>query len=278
MNKVGLISGNGMFPLIFAKKLVSTGTDVYICAFKGETDAKIKKYAKEINWIHVGQIKKIIKFFRNNNIDKAVMLGGIRKTRLFFDVRPDSLAIRALAGLKNTHDDNVLRMFASLLEKNGIKIVPSSDFMPELLAPYGIWTKKKPSDDKMKDIFLGFNTARKIGELDIGQTIVVCGGSIVAVEAVEGTDAAMKRGGELANREGVVVKVSKPFQDIRFDLPSIGPDTIYTMKESGLSVLAVEAGRTNVLDYEKVVSLANEFKMVVMAVDDSFFGEKSSDI
>lgn len=275
--RIGLISGNGEFPLVFVDKLKSQGIGVFVCAFKGETDTVIEDLADDVNWIYVGQIKKIIKYFQKNKISQAVMLGGIKKTRLFFDVRPDGLAIKTLAKLKNTHDDNLLKAFASIMEDNGIAIKSSWDFMPDFLAKKGIWTKKKPTKDNLKDIWLGYKTAKQIGSLDIGQTIVAAGGSVVAVEAVEGTDEAIKRGGSLSNKGGVVVKVSKPNQDLRFDIPAIGPDTMHNMKEAGLSVLAVEAQRTNILDFDKVVKLADEFKISILAVDDDFFREKGFD-
>lgn len=272
--RIGLISGNGEFPLVFVEKLKSQGFSVFVCAFKGETDPVIEEFAQDVSWVYVGQIKKIIKYFNKNDISQAVMLGGIKKTRLFFDVRPDSLAIKTLAKLKNTHDDNLLKTFASIMEDNGIAIKSSWEFIPDLLAKKGIWTKRKPTKDNFKDIWLGYKTAKQIGSLDIGQTIITAGGSVVAVEAVEGTDEAIKRGGILSNKGGVVVKVSKPNQDLRFDIPAIGPGTMHTMKEAGINVLAVESKRTNILDFDKVVKLADEFKISIIAVDDDFFREK----
>ncbi|MGM0417624.1 MAG: LpxI family protein [Thermodesulfobacteriota bacterium] len=272
--KIGLIAGNGQFPLIFAEKAVAEGFTVYVCAFKSEADPGIENYAEDILWIHVGQVKKIIRFFSKNSVDNAVMLGGIKKTRLFFDVRPDSLAIKALAKISSTHDDNILRKFSSIMEENGIIIRSSSSVVPDFLAQSGIWTKRKPSVDELKDIFLGYTAAKKIGEADIGQTVVVSGGSIIAVEAVEGTDETVKRGGLLSPGGGVVVKTSKPDQDMRFDIPSVGPDTLAVMKEAGIYVLAVESGRTNVLDCEKMVALADQWKMSVIGVDEDCFQKK----
>lgn len=271
--KIGLIAGNGEFPLLFMEKAADLGLEVFVCALKGEADKKIEKYSKNINWLNVGQVKKVLKFFKKNNVEKAVMLGGVTKTRLFFDVRPDSLAIRTVAKLKNTHDDNLLRAFSNLMDENGIKVVGSYEVLPELLAKPGIWTKKQPDPEILKDILIGFKTAKKIGELDIGQTIVVSGGSVVAVEAVEGTDNAIRRGGSLCGKGGVVVKVSKPNQDMRFDIPAIGPETLRTMKEAGIDVLAIEALKTNVLDHAGMISMADENDIIIAAVNEEFFKE-----
>lgn len=271
--KIGLIAGNGEFPLLFMEKAADLGLKVFVCALKGEADKKIEKYSKNINWLNVGQVKKVLKFFKKNNVEKAVMLGGVTKTRLFFDVRPDSLAIRTVAKLKNTHDDNLLRAFSNLMDENGIKVIGSYEVLPELLAKPGIWTKKQPDPEILKDILIGFKTAKKIGELDIGQTIVVSGGSVVAVEAVEGTDNAIRRGGSLCGKGGVVVKVSKPNQDMRFDIPAIGPETLKTMKEAGIDVLAIEALKTNVLDHAGMISMADENDIIIAAVNEEFFKE-----
>lgn len=271
--KIGLIAGNGEFPLVFSQKAKNEGLEVYVAAFKNEASQEIEKIADDVVWLYVGQIRKIINFFKKNCVEEAVMLGGIKKTRLFFDVRPDGLALKAIAKLKTTNDDNVLRAFSKIMETNGIKISASSDLMPEFLAKRGIWTKTSPSKENLRDIYLGYRAAKAIGMLDIGQTVVVSGGSIVAVEAVEGTDEAIKRGGSLSNRGGVVVKTSKPNQDLRFDIPSIGPDTIVQMKKSGLDILAVEAGKTNVLNPEELISIADKNKIAVVGVDDLFFKE-----
>jgi hypothetical protein len=271
--RIGLIAGNGEFPLVFAKKAKKEGFKVYVSAFKNEALKEIEDISEQVNWVYVGQIKKIINFFKKNLVNEAVMIGGIKKTRLFFDVRPDSLALKAIAKLKTTNDDNVLRAFSNIMESHGIKICSSSDLIPELLAKRGVWTKKQPTKENLNDIWLGFNAAKSIGFLDIGQTVVVSGGSIIAVEAVEGTDETIKRGGSLSNRGGVVVKTSKPNQDLRFDLPSIGPETIVQMKKYGLDVLAVETLKTNVLNPDELIKTADENKICIIAVDDLFFKE-----
>ncbi|MDY0131416.1 MAG: UDP-2,3-diacylglucosamine diphosphatase LpxI [Desulforegulaceae bacterium] len=271
--KIGLIAGNGDFPLAFLKKAKKEGLDVFVAGFKNEASPEIEQVADKFIWIYVGQIKKIINFFKKNLVDEVVLLGGVKKTRLFFDVRPDILALKAVAKLKTTHDDNVLRAFSSIMENHGIKVCSSSKLVPEFLSKRGLWTKKNPSKEDLNDIKLGYEAAKAIGFLDIGQTVVVSGGSIVAVEAVEGTDEAIKRGGTLSHGGGVVVKTSKPNQDLRLDIPAIGPETIIQMKKFGLDVLAVEAEKTNVINLDELISLADENKISVLGIDDLFLKE-----
>jgi len=277
-NSIGLISGNGDFPLVFIKQAKKKGLHVYVCAFKNETDKVIEALADDIIWIHLGQIKKIIKFFKSHNVTTAVMLGGISKTRAFFDVRPDILAIKAIAKAKNTHDDHMLRIFARIFEDYGIRVVGSSEIFPEQLASKGLWTRKKISDENLKDIYLGYQTAKSIGALDIGQSVVVSGGTVVAVEAVEGTDQAIRRGGSLTGKGAIIVKVSKPYQDMRFDVTAVGHDTVLSMKDANFSGLAVEAGRTNVLNREKMISLADKCGIFIIGVDNLFFKEHGFDL
>jgi DUF1009 family protein len=219
---------------------------------------------KKIQWLHLGQVKRLIRFFKQNRIHRAVMLGGVRKTKLFTDVKPDMKAIAIIAGMRNTHDDAIMRAFADSLEKEGIKIEPSTFLLPELLATKGIWSKRKPSRSEKKDIALGFSIAREIGRLDIGQSVVVSGGSILAVEAIDGTDATIERGGRLGDGEAVLVKICKPNQDFRFDVPSVGVNTIETMNRSDVRTLAIEAQKTLVFDREEMVAKADEYNISIV--------------
>ena len=265
--KIGLIAGSGQFPIIFSKTAKLKGFTVYAIAHNNETDPNLKDYVEKIEWIHIGQIKRIIKFFKGNNVSQAVLIGAITKTRMFSDVRPDTKAISLIAGMRHTHDDGLLRGFARLLEKEGIKIRASTFLLPEILAQEGCWTKRKPTQSEKADIKLGWDLAKEIGRLDVGQCLVVGGGSVLAVEAIDGTDATIKRGGQLSRGSAVVVKVCKPNQDIRFDIPAVGAQTIKTMNEIGLKVLAIEAGKAVVFDREEMIELANEFDMVIVALE-----------
>jgi DUF1009 family protein len=262
--KIGLIAGSGQFPILFSETAVNKGFCVYTAAYVNEADQKLSQLSEKIQWLHLGQVNRLIRFFRQNDVSRAVMLGGVRKTRLFTDVKPDMKAISIIAGMRHTHDDAIMRAFANSLEKEGIKIEASTFLLPELLATKGVWTRRKPSRSEKKDIALGFSIAREIGRLDIGQSVVVGGGSILAVEAIDGTDATIRRGGQLGEGEAIVVKVCKPNQDFRFDVPSVGVKTIETMSQFNVRALAIEAGKTVVFDREDMIRTANDKKIAIV--------------
>ncbi len=262
--KIGLIAGSGQFPMLFSKTAVEKGYSVYTAAYVKEADQELAQLSEKIQWLHLGQVRRLINFFKQNNVNRAVMLGAVRKTRLFTDVKPDLKAIAIIAGMRHTHDDAIMRAFADSLEKEGIKIEPSTFLLPELLATEGVWTSRKPSRSEKKDIALGFSIAREIGRLDIGQSVVVGGGTILAVEAIDGTDATIKRGGLLGKGEAVLVKVCKPNQDFRFDVPSVGRQTIETMSQYDVRALAIEAGRTVVFDRMEMIRAANENDIAII--------------
>ncbi len=263
--KVGLIAGSGQFPLIFSRAAREKGYSVFAAAFKNEAPEELEAHVDGIEWMHPGQFKKLLKFFHGNGIDKTVMVGGIKKTRLFRDIKPDTRALAFIASLANTHDDGALRAFAAFLEKEGIEVLASTFLLPEILAEEGCWTRKKPSRDQKRDMEFGWNMAKEIGRLDIGQTIVVGRGSVLAVEAVDGTDATIERGGRLGTGDMVVVKVAKPDQDLRFDVPAIGEGTIDTMSSSGVGMLVIEAGKAVVFDRARMVETADRNGMVIVA-------------
>jgi UDP-2,3-diacylglucosamine hydrolase len=262
--RIGLIAGSGQFPIIFLKKARLKGYEVYVAAYVKEADPQIKNHADVIEWMHLGQVNKLIRFFHKHGISQAVMMGGIHKTRIFADIKPDFKAISMMIGMKHSHDDGVLRAFAELLQKEGIKILESTFLVPELLAPEGCWTKKKPTRSQREDMALGWRIAKEIGRLDIGQCVVVGGGSVLAVEAIDGTDATIRRGASLG-KDAVVVKVCKPNQDFRFDIPATGAQTIEVMAEAGASALLLEAGKAVVFDREKMISLANKNGITIVA-------------
>ncbi|MGD8769181.1 MAG: UDP-2,3-diacylglucosamine diphosphatase LpxI [Desulfobacterales bacterium] len=265
--RIGLIAGGGQFPIIFSKAAKFKGFIIYAVAYHNETDPGLKEYVDTIEWIHLGQIKRIIKFFKKNAVSQAVMMGAITKTKMFSDVRPDIKAISLIAGMRHTHDDGLLRGFVTLLEKEGIEIKPSTFLLPDLLAIEGCWTRRKPTRSEKNDIELGWRVAKEIGRLDIGQCVVVGGGSVLAVEAIDGTDATIMRGGRLGKGTAVVVKVCKPHQDIRFDIPAIGVQTIKTMVEAGAGVLVVEAGKAVIFDREEMIDMADEYGIAVVAME-----------
>ena len=266
--KIGLIAGSGQFPLIFSKAARLKGFSVHAAALLNEADPGLADHVETIEWINLGQVKRIIRFFKKHHITEATMMGAIRKTRMFSDVKPDMKAISIVAGTRHTHDDGLLRAFASAFEDEGIRIRSSTFLLPDLLAPEGCWTKRTPTRSEKADIELGWHLAKEIGRLDIGQCLVVGGGSVLAVEAIDGTDATIKRGGSLGEGTAIVVKVCKPNQDDRFDIPAAGVQTIRTMKEAGAGVLVIEAGRTVVFDRDEMISLADGFGMTIVARTD----------
>jgi DUF1009 family protein len=263
-NKIGLIAGSGQFPRIFCETAIKKGFSVYTVAYVNEADPGLVHLSEKIEWLHLGQVKRLIRFFKKNHVNRAVMLGAVRKTKMFTDVKPDMKAIAIIAGMRHTHDDAIMRAFADSLENENIKIEPSTFLLPELLATRGVWTRRKPSRSEKKDIILGFSVAREIGRLDIGQSVVVGGGSILAVEAIDGTDATIERGGRLGKGEAVLVKVCKPNQDFRFDVPSVGVETIKTMSRYQIRALAIEAERTVVFDRSDMIRLANENDIAIV--------------
>ncbi len=268
--KIGLIAGSGQFPLIFSKKAKSKGFAVCAVAYLNEADPGLAEHVDSIEWVHLGQIGRVIRFFRNHGVSEAVMMGAIRKTRMFSDVKPDMKAISLIADILHTHDDNILRTFARVLEKEGIVIRESTFLLPDLLAPEGCWTRRKPSRSENSDIALGWKLAKEIGKSDIGQCVVVAGGSVLAVEAIDGTDETIIRGGKLSKGSAVAVKVCKPAQDFRFDIPAVGVQTIDTMHRSGVKVLAVEAGKTVVFDREEMTALADRLGISITALGAGF--------
>ena len=264
--RLGLIAGNGRFPIIFADNARSLGYHVSAVAHEGETDPELANHVDRIHWIKIGQLNKLIKAFKDDQVHQAVMLGGIKKTHVFTTVRPDFRALALAARLALWKDDDILREIAKELEKEGITICESTFGLEGILADEGPLTARLPSDKEWEDIRYGWEVAHDIGRLDIGQCVVVKDRVVVAVEAVEGTDEAIQRGGQLAKDGAVVVKRCKPQQDLRFDLPAVGPRTIEIMASVNASVLAIEAGRTIILDRDLTLKKAKSARIAVVGI------------
>ncbi len=271
MKHIGLIAGGGPFPKFFLEKAEKKGYKVFTAAYINEADEELKKYAVHIEWLRLGQVGRLLKYFKKNSVKEAVMIGTIKKTRIFSDIRPDFKALSFIASLKHTHDDSILVSFANLLEKEGIKIKPSTFLLPELINKKGCFTKRKPSKTEIEDILAGWPIAKQIGRFDVGQCVVVSNGAVLAVEAIDGTDATILRGGKLADKEVVVVKISKPDQDLRFDLPCAGSETIEIMHSVGASVLVLEAGKSISFDRDEMIRLADKYNICIQAMDDDDF-------
>lgn len=264
-DRIGLIAGNGRFPIIFAENVRRLGYRVYAVAHIGETAPELEQHVDGIHWVKIGQFKKVLDALKADGVRQAVMLGGISKTHVF-TVRPDFRALAIASRLKRWKDDLILREFAAELEREGIQILESTFGLTGVLVEEGSLTSRKPTEKEWEDVRYGWEVAREIGLLDIGQCVVIKDRVVVAVEAVEGTDEAIRRGGTLAKGGAVVVKRCKPQQDLRFDLPAVGPKTIETMRSVKASVLALEAGRGVLLDRDEMLAEAAKAGIAVVGL------------
>ncbi len=264
--KIGLIAGKGQFPLLFAEAAQQQGLEVVTVAHRGETDPGIESLSHRCHWIFVGQVGKIIRAFKEAQVTRAVMAGGVSRGRLFRDFRPDLRALAIIRRAGAGHDDRILRGLAAELEAAGITIVSPLFFLDKLLAAPGQLSRRRPTAAEIEDIGYGFAIAKEVGRLDLGQCVVVRRQVVTALEAIEGTDDAIRRGGRLAGPGAVVVKISKPGQDLRFDLPTVGKNTIAVMREVGAGVLAIEAGKTLIFDRQEMVALADQAGIAIWGV------------
>lgn len=264
MKAVGLIAGNGAFPALFARGARKAGLRVVAAAHRDETDPALAAEVDELFWVRVGQIGKIAREFKARGVDEAAFAGGIGKLKAFGSARPDLSMMRALARLRHFNDDALLRSIARSFEEDGVRIVASTVYLSEVLAPVGALTRRAPSESEERDIALGWEVAESLGRADVGQTVVTKGGNVIAVEAAEGTDACIRRAGELAGPGVVVVKRCKPRQDERFDLPAVGPRTVEVLAQARGAVLAVEAGKAVVLEAERLVRSAERAGIAVV--------------
>jgi len=265
-SRLGLVSGYGSFPLELAASLQSQGVEVHTVAAREETFPEIEKYSTSICWLHVGQLGGMIQAFKAVNVEAIIFAGKVRKLHLFRNFRPDLTAIKALARIPDRKDDTLMNAIADEVIKAGIKVLPQTEFAGDMLASEGLLFGPKPAKAAFHDMDFGYIQAREIAALDIGQTVVVQDRAILAVEAIEGTDEAIARGGSMGNGKAVVVKVAKPNQDLRFDVPAIGPDTIEAMHTSGCKVLAIEAGKTLILGRHKTEEVAWRYEISVFGI------------
>ena len=265
--RIGLIAGNGRFPLLFAEAARRAGLEVVAVAHQHETPEEIANLVTQLTWVRVGELGKIIRTFKQAGVARAVMAGGIRKPRQLSDFRPDFRGAAFIAKTRSLRDDVLLRGVAAELEHDGITIVESTLFLGELVPRTGTLTRKAPKSREWEDVRFGLEVAREIGRYEVGQSVVVKRRTVIAVEGIEGTDAAIRRGGELGRGGVVVVKVSKPGQDLRFDVPAVGMTTIETMREVDARVLALEAGRTIMIDRDEMIRAADASGIVIVAVE-----------
>ncbi len=245
---IGLIAGNGRLPYLFAEAAKAQGLSVHAVAFEGEADASLASFVASLTWVKVGQADAILQALTKRGITKAVMAGGIGRIRSLTQARPDFGMLKIAAGLRSLRDDELLRAVAQYFESKGVQIVAPTDYVKSVLAAEGHLAGPELTPQQQKDVTLGREVAAALGRADVGQTVVVKEGVVLAVEAVEGTDECIRRAGRFGGPGGVVIKRCKPTQDLRFDLPAAGPVTLEVMREAGAKVLAVEAGKTVLLD------------------------------
>ncbi|HET9417788.1 MAG TPA: UDP-2,3-diacylglucosamine diphosphatase LpxI [Chthoniobacterales bacterium] len=255
LHTLGIIAGNGVYPQVLAEAARKSGVrKIVMAAFTNETNPAISQYVDTIEWLRVGQLSKLLKFFRVQNVHEAIMAGQIGPKNLF-DLRPDVKALVVLAKLKERNAESIFAAIADELRKVDVDLLPATMFLEDYLAPVGLIAGARLSPREEDDVDLGWRIAKDIARLDIGQTVLVKNGTVLAVEAFEGTNEAIRRGGRLARKGAVMIKVAKPNQDMRFDVPVIGTDTIRAAAEANLRVIAIEAGKTLLLEGHAIVGL-----------------------
>jgi DUF1009 family protein len=260
---LGIIAGGGTFPVMVAGNARTAGARIVGAGFSSDTDPSFPSHCDEFLWLKLGQLGRLIDFFRSRGVTHVVMAGPINKPRAL-DLRPDWRAARLLFSLKTRGDDALLRAVGRELEKEGMRLMAPHVFSPELHAPEGILSRRAPDERECRDIALGWTLADRLGDMDIGQCLVLKEGIVLAVEAIEGTDAAIRRGGRLGGPGAVVIKRPKRSQDKRLDLPAIGLETVQTMLEVKASCLAYEAGQVLFFDRAQALMLADANSMAVI--------------
>jgi hypothetical protein len=281
--KIGLLAGWGRYPLVVAQALRSQGHQVYCLAIKDHADPALREWCDHWRPLGLAKLGAAIRYFHRHGVTQATMAGKIHKTLIFRKYHwlkhlPDwrffwTFYPHWITKTKDRKDDTLLGTIVGVFEQEGIHFAPATDFAPELLVSSGNLTNRTPSASQWKDIQFGWQLAKELGRVDVGQSVAVKGRAVLAVEAVEGTDECIRRAGHLCPAGGfTVVKVAKPQQDMRFDVPTIGPGTVQTLIEAGAGALAIEAGKTIVLDQDEVVRLADRHRLAIVAVDGERLG------
>ena len=264
--KFGLIAGNGKFPFLVLEGARKAGASVAVAAIREETDPDIERLADRLTWVGIGQLGKMLRFFKAEGVDKAIMAGQVKHVQIFSRAIPDVRMLKMLLRLPRRNTDALIGAVAGELASEGIELIDSTYFLKDQLPRPGNLTKRKPDDREQSDIEYGLEIANEIARLDLGQTIVVRDRACVAIEAMEGTDAVIRRAGQLVRGRLTVVKIAKPDQDMRFDVPVVGLPTIEAMIDSGATCLCLTAGQTLIFDREEMMKLANRNKIAVIAV------------
>jgi DUF1009 family protein len=281
-DKLGLIAGNGRFPFLLLDAARAHGTEVVVAAIKEETDPEMGARAAadpgvRVHWLSLGELSRLIETFQREGVHKAVMAGQVKHKQIFSSIRPDWRLAKLLLSLRTRNTDMLLGAVAKVLGDEGIELIPSTAYLEPLLAQPGVLTARRPNEQEERDIAYGREMARGLAAFDLGQTVVVAAQACIAIEAMEGTDATIQRAGDLMlslgdpastlDRGLTVVKVAKPKQDLRFDVPVIGIHTIETMRAAGATCLALEAHRTLIFDRDAVRAEADAAGIAVIALE-----------
>jgi DUF1009 family protein len=262
---LGIIAGNGVYPRLMAQAARKSGVGkIVAAAFTGETDADVASHVDEIEWMRVGQLNRLLGFFRELKLKHAIMAGQIAPKNLF-DLRPDWKALLLLARLKQRNAESIFSAIADELTKIGVELLPATTFLEQYLAGSGLIAGRRLSRREEDDVDFGWKVAKEMARLDIGQTVIVKSGTVLAVEGFDGTNETIKRGGQLAGQGAVMIKVAKPNQDMRFDVPVIGVETIRVAAGAKIRLIAVESGRTLLLEREAMVDLAQRAGLSIVA-------------
>jgi DUF1009 family protein len=263
-DKLGIIAGNGVYPLLLAQSARARGVKkIVAAAFTNETDSSLTGVVDEIEWLRVGQLSRLLNFFREQNVRNVIMAGQIAPKNLF-DLRPDWKALFLLAHLKRRNAESIFAAIADELKKIEIEMLPATTFLEKFIATPGLIAGPKLSRREEEDVAFGWGVAKEISRLDVGQTVIVKNGTVLAVEAFEGTNETLKRGGILGRKNAIMVKVAKPTQDMRFDIPVIGVETVRIAAEANVRAIAVEAGKTLLLEQDALVELARRSNISIV--------------
>ena len=266
-SRYGLIAGNGQFPLLVLEAARSRGIEMVVAAIREEASPEIETRAARLHWLGLGELSRLIRVFKQEGVSRALMAGQVRHTQIFSSIRPDWKLMQLLFSLKEKNTDALIGGVAKVLLEEGIVLEDSTIFLEPLLASPGIMTQRGPTPEEQRDFDYGIKVARGLAQYDIGQTVVVSDGACVAVEAMEGTDAAIRRAAQLAGGQPLcVIKVSKPNQDMRFDVPVVGLPTVAVMIECGATALSLDAGKTLLFDRDELLARADAAGIAIVGV------------
>jgi len=274
----GLIAGNGRFPFLVLEGARSQGIEMAVIALKEEASPELEQVANRLHWVSLGELSKAIELMQQEGVKRAVMAGQVKHNKIFSAIRPDWKLAKLLLSLPRKNTDSLIGAVAKVLEEEGIQLVDSTMFLKPLLPEAGVLTRRAPNEREAADIVYGLGVARHLASMDIGQTVVIADRACVAVEAMEGTDETIARAARFANGKPlVVVKVSKPQQDMRFDVPVIGLPTVQSMKQAGATALAIDAARTLLFDRSRLMETADAAGIAIQAFPLAETGEPSGD-